>query len=161
MRAASWGVVVIAMAVTLVLLSSLLLVEGPGLVPAGSGENGTGSAGGSGGGSAENHGGSSSGAASASILPANPANCSQGNRTLVVNPGPGDMHNTLIQDYDTLGEDGGGTLLLRPGIFYLNETLQFRSHGNVSIQGAGMGKTILSVPPSPVGSLPIDWNTTS
>ena len=66
------------------------------------------------------------------------------------------MHNTLLNDYDSLGAAGGGTLELDAGVFQVNETLNFNDYGNVSIQGAGMDKTILSLPPSPIGTFRAD-----
>jgi fibronectin type III domain protein len=94
--------------------------------------------------------------AESSIVPASPANCSQGNHTILVNPSPGDMQNTLLQDYNTIGAAGSGTLELGPGVFQLNETLNFAKYSNVSIQGAGIGNTILSLPPSPIGTFAAD-----
>jgi Fibronectin type III domain len=84
--------------------------------------------------------------------PANPANCSQGTRSISVTPGLGYMQTTLLEDYNALGAAGGGTLRLGAGTYYLNETLEFQKYGNVSIQGAGIGQTILSLPPSPIGN---------
>jgi hypothetical protein len=69
------------------------------------------------------------------------------------------MHNTLLQDYDTLGAAGGGTLELSPGVFTLDESLNFQKYGNVSIQGAGVGETTISLPPSPIGSFTADNGT--
>ena len=88
----------------------------------------------------------------ATALPPNPAVCNQTGTTLKVSAGPGDMHDTLLNDYDTLGAAGGGTIKLGPGTFYVNETLNFARYSNVSIQGSGIGRTILSLPPSPVGN---------
>ncbi|MGA8542780.1 MAG: fibronectin type III domain-containing protein [Thermoplasmata archaeon] len=61
------------------------------------------------------------------------------------------MGDTLLQDYDTLGEIGGGTLELEAGVYQFNDAIEFRSYSNISIQGAGMGKTFISLPPSPIG----------
>ena len=87
---------------------------------------------------------------------ANPSVCTQGSRTTTVNPAPGDMHNTLLSDYDALGEAGGGTLRLESGFYQIDETINFGAYGNVSIQGAGIGKTILSLPRSPIGTFAAD-----
>ncbi|MGP8076443.1 MAG: fibronectin type III domain-containing protein [Thermoplasmata archaeon] len=100
--------------------------------------------------------GSSQGVTNSNALPSSSANCSQGNHTVVVNPGPGDMQNTLLQDFNTLGAAGGGTLELGPGVFHLDETLSLAKYGNTSIQGAGMGITILSLPSSPIGNFTAD-----
>lgn len=91
--------------------------------------------------------------------PLNPADCSQGNHTILVAPTNGDMHNTLLQDFDTLGQLGGGTLELGPGTYVINETLDFQHYSNVSIQGAGIGKTILTLPVDPVGNFTLDNGT--
>lgn len=95
----------------------------------------------------------------ASPLPANPANCTQGTRAIQLSPSAGDMEPTLLNDYTTLGKAGGGTIDLSAGIFYLNETLNMARYSNVSFQGAGMGRTILSVPPDPIGSYVSDNGT--
>ena len=62
------------------------------------------------------------------------------------------MHGPLLQAYDTLGSSGGGTLELTSGVFQVDETINFGAYGNVSIQGAGIAKTILALPPSPIGT---------
>ena len=96
------------------------------------------------------------GRSAADSLPPNPAKCGQGNGTIDVSLSSGDMHDTLLQDYDTLGKAGGGTLKLEEGVYEINETINFQTYSNVSIQGAGMGKTILSLPPSPIGKFTAD-----
>jgi len=82
---------------------------------------------------------------------ANPANCSQGQQGIRVSPSTPALQTALLTDYDTLGAEGGGTIELEAGTFVLHATLVFRGYGNVSIQGAGVGKTILSLPSDPVG----------
>lgn len=87
---------------------------------------------------------------------ANPMNCQQGNHTIVVAPNTGDMRSPLLQDYNTLGAEGGGTLELGAGVYQLNETLNLQSYSNVTIQGSGIGNTVLSLPPSPIGRFAAD-----
>jgi hypothetical protein len=91
--------------------------------------------------------------------PLNPANCSQGTNTVQLSPSSGSMHDALFNAYTTLGREGGGTVELGPGVYYVNETLNFYNYDNVSFQGAGMGKTILSLPPDPVGRFTADNGT--
>ncbi|MGP8075474.1 MAG: hypothetical protein ACLP8Y_01875 [Thermoplasmata archaeon] len=86
----------------------------------------------------------------------NSADCKQGQQTITVTPASGDMHSTLLQDYNILGAEGGGTLKLGAGVFQLNETLTLQTYSNVSIQGAGMGRTVLSLPSSPIGNFTAD-----
>jgi hypothetical protein len=86
----------------------------------------------------------------------NPANCTQGNHTIVVPPSAADMHDPLFNDYQTLGQLGGGTIELETGTYVVYETLNFQHYSNVSIQGAGIGKTVLSLPPNPVGRFAAD-----
>lgn len=88
-----------------------------------------------------------------------PGNCSQGDNTIDVSPAAGNMQAVLLGDYDQLGQEGGGTLELGPGTYVLNQTLTLQKYSNVSIQGAGMGKTILSLPPDPVGTFTADNGT--
>lgn len=88
-----------------------------------------------------------------------PADCAQGDHTLTLTPSTGYADAALLKDYATLGQEGGGTLQLGAGVFYVNQTLDFQKYGNFSIQGAGMGKTILSLPPSPIGNFSADNGT--
>jgi len=92
-------------------------------------------------------------------LPADPANCTQGSHSIYVKPTPGDMREQLLDDYTTLGQEGGGTLFLAPGVFQLNETLNLARYSNVSFQGSGMGRTIISLPPTPIGTFTSDNGT--
>jgi hypothetical protein len=62
------------------------------------------------------------------------------------------MHTVFLDAYSELGAEGGGTLQLEAGYYQFNETTVFSTYGNISIQGAGIGKTILTPPPSPVGT---------
>lgn len=62
----------------------------------------------------------------------------------------------LLSAYDTLGLAGGGTVQLEAGTYQLNETLTLHAYGNVSIQGAGVGLTVLTAPPDPIGNLTAD-----
>ena len=78
-------------------------------------------------------------------------NCLQGTNTIVLDPTDGDMNAVISSDYQRLGLEGGGTLELGAGTFYINETLVIQKYSNVSIVGAGMGRTVLSLPPGPVG----------
>ena len=103
--------------------------------------------------------GTLSAAGTVSPLLQDPANCSQGTDVLVVHPTTGDMHNTLLQDYNTLGQAGGGTLKLSAGTFMINESLDFQKYSNVSIQGSGIGATILTLPPFPIGNFTADNGT--
>ncbi len=91
-------------------------------------------------------------------LPANPANCSQGSHAIWQAPPTSENQTTwqLLSDYDTLGEEGGGTLYLAAGTFVLEEALDLPGFSNVSIQGAGEGATVLSLPPDPVGTFRAD-----
>jgi hypothetical protein len=91
---------------------------------------------------------------------ANPANCSQGSRSIVLDAKSGDQHGSIMSDYDALGEEGGGTLYLGPGTFTVDETLAFQTYGNVSIQGSGMGRTTLTLPADPVGNFSTDNGST-
>ena len=94
-------------------------------------------------------------------LPDNPANCSQGTNAIFQSPRTqGDNQTTLLSDYNTLGSEGGGTLYLSAGTFVLYKALDLDNYSNVSIQGAGQGKTVLSLPPSPVGLFAADNGTT-
>ncbi len=112
-----------------------IVVAVPGLVPAGS----VGSV------------GSPSPPAVTTASPlANPANCSQGTNVIRASPPGGDAYSMLLQDYDTLGSEGGGTLYLAAGTYYVDETLMFHNYGNVSIQGAGPSATVLSLPVDPI-----------
>ncbi len=61
------------------------------------------------------------------------------------------MEPALLADYDALGSAGGGTLELEKGTYVLGETLSLQKYSNVSIQGAGIGRTIVSMPIDPVG----------
>jgi hypothetical protein len=69
------------------------------------------------------------------------------------------MRGPILQAYDTLGAEGGGTLFLGPGTFTINETIDFERYSNVTVEGAGMGLTILSLPPGPVGRFRADNGT--
>ncbi len=89
-------------------------------------------------------------------LPPDPSNCTQGSQTITVVPQSGNVEPALLSAYDTLGAEGGGTLLLEAGTYQLNETLFLRTYGNVSIQGAGEGLTVLSAPPDPIGNFTAD-----
>ena len=89
----------------------------------------------------------------------NPANCSQGSHSILLPAKTGDEHNAILSAYDTLGAEGGGTLYLGAGTFTVDESLEFQDYSNVTIQGAGMGKTILSVPVDPVGNFSADNGT--
>jgi Fibronectin type III domain len=84
---------------------------------------------------------------------ANPSSCRQGSATIALPPGGTgvDMHSRFLEDYAALGAEGGGTLLLEAGVYQLNETTVFDGYSNVSIQGAGIGSTVLSLPPDPIG----------
>lgn len=77
--------------------------------------------------------------------------CIQGTNSITLDPTDGDMNAAISTDYQRLGQEGGGTLELGSGTFYINETLVIQKYSNVSIVGAGMGRTILSLPPDPVG----------
>jgi len=81
-----------------------------------------------------------------------PSNCSQGAHSLEVAPSAGNMEPALLSAFDELGEEGGGTLQLSAGTYVLDQTLTFMKYSNVSIQGAGIGRTILTLPPDPVGN---------
>ncbi len=91
-------------------------------------------------------------------LPTNPANCSQGTNAIWQAPPASENSTTwqLLSDYETLGEEGGGTLYLSAGTFVLEEALDLPGFSNVSIQGAGEGKTVLSLPTDPVGNFRAD-----
>lgn len=99
-------------------------------------------------------GGSSSppGRSNLEEAPGNPANCSQGEHVIEVSPSTPSLQVALLNDYDQLGEEGGGTIELGAGTYVLHATLVFRGYSNVSIQGKGVGKTILSLPNDPVGN---------
>jgi len=147
--------ITVAIVVTLVVLSSTLL--NTSVTPPGVGSSrltigpGTGT---SAGGRGPWHA-----LASDNPLPSNPANCTQGSRKITVSPAGKNMEPTLLQDYQALGQAGGGTLVLGPGVFYLNETLNLQRYSNVSIQGSGMGRTVVSVPLSPIGNYTSDNGT--
>jgi hypothetical protein len=83
---------------------------------------------------------------------ANPANCTKGTHFVRLTAGTGDQHAAIISAYDSLGALGGGTLYLGPGTFTVDSTLNFLGYSNISIQGSGMGSTVLSLPPDPVGN---------
>lgn len=89
-------------------------------------------------------------------LPTNPSNCSQGSREITLAPASGDMAPALLQAYETLGAEGGGTIFLENGTYQLNETLMLHGYGNVSIQGAGTQLTSLTLPPDPIGNFTTD-----
>ncbi len=95
----------------------------------------------------------------AAVPGSGPPSCGQGNHTLQLAAQPGDMHDPILQAYDTLGAEGGGTLSLGPGTFTINETLDLSRYGNVTIEGQGMGVTVLSLPPAPVGNFRADNGT--
>ncbi len=80
------------------------------------------------------------------------SNCSQGTQYLPVVPVVGNNAPTLLADFNLLGSVGGGTLLLAAGTYTLDQPLSLQKYSNVSIQGAGVGRTILSMPPDPVGT---------
>jgi Fibronectin type III domain len=82
----------------------------------------------------------------------NPANCTQGTRSVHLAAGAGDERAAILSAYDTLGAEGGGTLYLGRGTFTIDQTLNFLQYSNVSIQGSGMSSTILSLPADPVGN---------
>lgn len=85
--------------------------------------------------------------------PRDPANCSRDGASIWQKPPSNESDTTwsLLNDFETLGKAGGGTLYLSPGRFVLENALDLPGYSNVSIQGAGEGKTILSLPPNPVG----------
>lgn len=83
---------------------------------------------------------------------ANPANCSQGTHSLRLTAGSGNERASIMSAYATLGAEGGGTLYLGPGTFTIDQTLNFLGYSNVSVQGAGMSSTVLSLPADPVGN---------
>ncbi|MGC2035065.1 MAG: hypothetical protein WA761_06440 [Thermoplasmata archaeon] len=80
-----------------------------------------------------------------------PTSCVQGPDTVDLPPQNGDMQPALVAAYDQVGQAGGGTIDLGPGTYYFYETIVLQQYSNVTIEGAGMGKTILSLPPDPVG----------
>lgn len=89
---------------------------------------------------------------------ANPAVCRQGMNTIDLDP-LGVNHNmtaAFLTDLSTLAGEGGGTLQLGAGYYQFNETITITRGSNVSIQGVGMGKTILTLPPSPIGKFTND-----
>jgi hypothetical protein len=77
--------------------------------------------------------------------------CAQGSHTITVAPASGDMQATLLSDYKTLGSEGGGTLEFETGTYQIDESTFFDSYNDISFEGAGMGKTIITLPPDPVG----------
>jgi hypothetical protein len=81
-----------------------------------------------------------------------PSDCSQGSHVITVPPSTPALATVLLADYDTLGALGGGTIHLEAGTYTLEATLVFRDFGNISIEGAGEGQTILSMPKDPVGN---------
>ncbi len=94
-------------------------------------------------------------------LPVDPANCSQGPNVIDV-PALGigrDEGPAFLADYQRLGSEGGGTLVLAAGEFQFNETLKLDAFSNISIQGSGPDLTILTVPPDPVQHFHADNGT--
>jgi Fibronectin type III domain len=81
-----------------------------------------------------------------------PANCTQGTHSVHLGAGLSNERSSILADYAKLGAEGGGTLYLGSGTFTINQTLNFLGYSNVSIQGAGMGSTVLALPPNPVGN---------
>jgi hypothetical protein len=100
-------------------------------------------------------------ASGAGQLPIDPSDCEQGSDVIDVPPlGLGVNESALfLSDYAQLGATGGGTLYLEPGYYQFNETLKLDSFNNVSIQGSGVGSTILTVPPDPVQNFHSDNGT--
>jgi Fibronectin type III domain len=139
-----------AVGATLVLLLLIvatvwgIVVAVPGLFPVGSGANG---------------GPPSVPTGSGAAPLANPANCSQGANAIHATPQGGDSYSMILQDFDTLGSEGGGTLYLGAGTYFVNQTLNFHNYDNVSIQGAGPGSTVISLPVDPIGNFTADNGT--
>ena len=100
-------------------------------------------------------------ATGAGPLPSDPANCAQGSHTIVVPPlGLGQDEDSLfLTDYNQLGGEGGGTLQLTAGDYQFNQTVQLDSYDNISIQGSGIGSTILTVPANPIQHFRADNGT--
>jgi len=92
-------------------------------------------------------------------LPTDPAQCSQGAHEISVSPSTPNLSAVLVSDYNELGALGGGTIELGAGTYVLYEELEFAKYSNVSIQGTGIGRTILSMPPNPVGRFTADNGT--
>ena len=94
-------------------------------------------------------------------MPANPADCSQGPSVVDVPPlGIGhDESGLFLSDYNRLGAEGGGTLLLTDGEYQFNETLKLDAYNDVSVQGSGIETTILTVPPDPIENFHADNGT--
>lgn len=81
-----------------------------------------------------------------------PSGCAQGTNVIQVPPSTRSLTTALLNDYDQIGAEGGGTIELEAGTFVLPSMLVFKGYSNVSIEGAGVGKTILSMPSDPVGT---------
>lgn len=82
----------------------------------------------------------------------NPSKCNQGNHTIELAAQDGNSQPTLLEDYDQLGQLGGGTLKLGRGTFTLDTTLLLQGYSDVSFEGSGIGVTLISMPADPVGS---------
>ncbi len=81
-----------------------------------------------------------------------PANCSQTGPSLYLSATSADPTQAIVQAFDSLGTEGGGTLYLGPGVFTVNSTLDFAKYSDVSIQGAGEDQTTISLPTDPIGN---------
>jgi hypothetical protein len=79
------------------------------------------------------------------------ANCAQGSHSVHLAPPNGGATNDILAWYDQIGSEGGGTVYLDAGVFTLDSTLNFQGYGNVTIQGAGEGRTTIAMEPDPVG----------
>jgi hypothetical protein len=82
---------------------------------------------------------------------ASASNCTQGANVIEVPPSTPSLTNALLDDYNQLGAEGGGTIELGAGTFVLPSMLVFKGYSNVSVEGSGVGQTILSMPSDPVG----------
>lgn len=104
--------------------------------------------------------------ASGPVIPSNPAVCEQGSHSITLQSGGlgTNIQATFLADLDTLGAEGGGTLLLNPGWYQFGAATNFGGYSNVSVQGAGMGSnpaadTILTMPVDPVQNFLTDNGT--